>query len=289
VSRVGDPDSQCKSAALSARATRANLGPIDNSIMEHQKMETSRPTSRSPQGHTFVLIHGAWHGGWCWRFVTQRLIARGHRVFAPTLTGLGERHHLLEAVTSLDVPITDIENLLEAEELEDVVLVGHSFGGLVAAGVADRQADRLRSLIFLDSLLVENGQSAMDVLPQSVVDERLSAVKASGQELAMPVPGLGGTGIPEDHPLAGWVRRRMTPHPLSTYRTPLTLRNPLGNGLPRIYVHCANPSYATLEPIREKIRATSGWQWEEIESGHDAMVLHPDELTELLERLAGRA
>jgi pimeloyl-ACP methyl ester carboxylesterase len=249
---------------------------------------TDNPT-RHPQGCTFVLIHGAWHGGWCWRFVTERLIARGHRVFAPTLTGLGERRHLLEAVTSLDVSIADIEHLFEAEELDDVVLVGHSFGGLVAAGVADRRRESIRSLVFLDSLLVESGQAAMDVLPASVVGERLPAVERSGQRLAMPVNGLVGTGIPDDHPLAAWVSRRLTPHPLATYQTPLTLRYPLGNGLPRTYVHCAKPSYDTLAPVRERIRASDGWGWETLDTGHDAMVLAPDLLVDLLERLADRA
>jgi pimeloyl-ACP methyl ester carboxylesterase len=235
---------------------------------------------------TFVLIHGAWHGGWCWRFVSERLMARGHRVFAPTLTGLGERRHLLDAVTSLDVSIADIENLLEAEELNDVVLVGHSFGGLVASGVADRKPAALRALVFVDSLLVENGQSAMDVLPANVVEQRLTAVSNSGQTLAMPVSGLDGTGIPDDHPLADWVRRRLTPHPLSTYQSPLTLRFPLGNGLPCTYVHCTRPSYETLGPVRERIRALAGWNWAALDTGHDAMILDPDLLVALLERLA---
>src|SRR6201991_504644 len=154
-------------------------------------METINPHAR--QAHTFVRVHRPWDGGWCWRFVMDRLIARGHRAFAPTMTGQGERHHLLEAVTSLDVAIADIENLLEAEELDNVVLVGHSYGGLVASGVADRNAHRLRSLIFLDSLLAESGQSAMDILPANVKEERLNSVQESGQSLAMPVPGLGGT------------------------------------------------------------------------------------------------
>ena len=236
---------------------------------------------------TFVLVHGAWHGGWCWRFVADRLTARGHRVFAPSLTGLGDRRHLLAAATSLDVPIADIENLIESEELSDVVLVGHSFGGLVASGVADRRPDAIRALVFLDSLLVENGQAAFDVLPASVVKERMDSMTASGQTLGMPVNGLAGTGIPDDHPLADWVRRRLTPHPVATYRTPLTLKHPLGNGLPCTYVHCANPSYETLAAVREHVRALPGWQWEAIDTGHDAMVLAPDLLVEVLERLAG--
>ncbi|TDV11461.1 alpha/beta fold hydrolase [Paraburkholderia caballeronis] len=253
---------------------------------------TPQPTTPDtrPSPATFVLIHGAWHGGWCWRFVSERLVARGHRVFAPTLTGQGERRHLLNAVTSLDVPVADIENLIEAEELDDVVLVGHSYGGLIASGVADRKPDALRALVFLDSLLVENGEAAMDVLPRAVAEERLAAVAASGQTLAMPVPdGLGGTGIPDDHPLAPWVRRRLTPHPLATYQTPLALRFPIGNGLPCTYVHCANPSYDTLAPVRERVRQKPGWHWETLDTGHDAMVLDPDLLVALLERLAACA
>ena len=235
---------------------------------------------------TFVLIHGAWHGGWCWRFVAERLVARGHRVFAPSLTGLGDRRHLVEAASSLDVHIRDIENLMESEELDDAVLVGHSFGGLVASGVADKRPDAIRALVFLDSLLVGNGQTAFDVLPPAVVKDRMDAVNESGQTLAMPVNGLAGTGIPDDHPLAGWVRRRLTPHPLATYRTPLALTHPLGNGLPCTYVHCANPSYDTLAPVRERVRTLPGWQWETLDTGHDAMVLDPDLLVEQLERLA---
>ncbi|CAB3746187.1 alpha/beta fold hydrolase [Paraburkholderia solisilvae] len=253
------------------------------------RTSSSRTHAGSAHGHTFVLIHGASHGGWCWRFVVDTLRAQGHRVFAPTLTGQGERHHLLSAATSLDVPIADIENLLEAEELDDVVLVGHSYGGLVAAGVADRCPAALRSLVFLDSPLVENGECAMDILPREIVEERMKAIAASGQPLAMPVPSVGAMGIPDDHPHADWVRRRLTPHPLATYRTPLTLRHPLGNGLPRTYVHCTQPSYETLARVRERIRSLPGWNWEELASGHDAMVLHPDLLADLLIRIAARA
>ncbi|QYD73624.1 alpha/beta fold hydrolase [Paraburkholderia edwinii] len=250
---------------------------------------TPSGTQRDPaHSHTFVLIHGASHGGWCWRFVADALRAQGHRVFTPTLTGHAEHHHLLSAVTSLDVPITDIENLLEAEELEDVVLVGHSYGGLVAAGVADRRASAIRSLVFLDSLLVESGKTAMDILPRPIVEERLEKIKASGRPLEMPLPSLSAMGIPDDHPHAAWVLRRMTPHPLATYCTPLQLRHPIGNGLPRTYVHCAKPSYEVLEPVREWVRSLDGWHWEELASGHDAMVLDPDLLTDLLVRLAAR-
>jgi pimeloyl-ACP methyl ester carboxylesterase len=255
-------------------------------------MSTALPSSHTQsepeQSHTFVLIHGASHGGWCWRFVADALRAQGHRVFTPTLTGQGERRHLLNAVTSLDVPITDIENLLEAEELEDVVLVGHSYGGLVASGVADRRPGALRLLVFLDSLLVESGKTAMDILPRHIVEERMARIEESGRPLEMQPPTLSAMGIPDDHPRAAWVRRRVTPHPLATYRTPLTLRNPIGNGLPCTYVHCTQPSYDTLAPVRAWVRSLEGWHWEELASGHDAMVLDPDLLADLLVRLALR-
>ncbi len=254
----------------------------------HIDQETDLKSSpRNDTQFNFVLIHGAWHGGWVWRFVADELIARGHRVVAPTMTGLGERHHLIESVTSLDVNIEDIVNVIEAEELNGVVLVGHSYGGLVASGVADRIAHTLRTIVFLDSLLAQSGQSAFDVLPASVVDERMASVGASGQAIAMPVNGLKGTGIPDDHPLAEWVYRRLTPHPLATYTTPLQLQSPLGNGLPCTYVHCANPSYDTLAPVREHVKSQCpDWGWERIDTGHDAMVLAPGLLADLLERLA---
>ncbi|WP_250511067.1 alpha/beta hydrolase [Caballeronia sp. GACF4] len=254
--------------------------------MHDSSAEQVRPAA--PR-YTFVLIHGAWHGGWCWRFVADKLIARGHRVFAPTLTGLGERRHLLEAATSLDVCIADINNLIDAEELLNIVMVGHSFGGLVASGVADRMPHAIRSLVMLDALLVDNGQAAFDVLPPEVVRERMESVQASDQPLAMPVNGLKGTGIPEDHARAAWVQRRLTPHPLATYTTPLDLQHPLGNGLPCTYVHCTNPSYETLEPVRERIKGLPAWNWETIDTGHDAMVLAPDLLVDLLEKLASNA
>lgn len=248
---------------------------------------TRNDSPDTPLRFNFVLVHGAWHGGWVWRSVMDELTGRGHRVMAPTMTGLGERHHLIASATSLDVNIADIVNVIEAEELNDVVLVGHSYGGLVASGVADRVPHALRTIVFLDSLLVESGQCAFDVLPASVVDERRESVRASGQSLGMPVSGLKGTGIPDDHPLAGWVLRRLTPHPLATYTTPLLLEHPPGNALPCTYVHCANPSYDTLAHVREHVRSRQpDWGWESIDTGHDAMVLAPVLLADLLERLA---
>jgi pimeloyl-ACP methyl ester carboxylesterase len=238
------------------------------------------------QRATFVLVHGAWHGGWCWRFVAQWLRARGHAVFTPTLTGLGERSHLLGTVTSLDVFIADVINLIESEELQNVVLVGHSFGGLVTAGVADRIPATLDSLVFLDSLLIESGQSPMSAFPLEVIKKRPLVAVGEGGALALMPPDVEAVGIPRGHAFASWVRRRMTPHPLLTYQTPLTLKFPLGNNLKRTYLHCTNPSYDAFERIRQWVRSLPGWDWAEISTGHDAMVLEPVLLAEVLEKLA---
>jgi pimeloyl-ACP methyl ester carboxylesterase len=240
------------------------------------------------QRATFVLVHGAWHGGWCWRFVAQWLSARGHVVFTPTLTGLGERSHLSKAATSIDVFVADVINVIATEELKNVVLVGHSFGGLVAAGVADRIPASLDSLVFLDSLLVESGQSAMSAFPlEAMRKRRLVALDGSG-DLALVPPDVEAIGIPDGHPLASWVRRKMTPHPVLTYQTPLTLRFPLGNNLKRTYLQCTSPSYEAFEGIRHWVRSLPGWDWAEIPAGHDAMVLEPSLLAECLEILARR-
>jgi pimeloyl-ACP methyl ester carboxylesterase len=128
---------------------------------------------------TFVLVHGAWHGGWCWSRVADRLRSAGHLVFTPTQTGLGDRKHLLSKDITLDTFTKDIANLIEAEELSNIVLVGHSFGGLAISGVADAMPDRIRHLVYLDSLIVEGGKKPFDILPPDVVAARLKAAEES--------------------------------------------------------------------------------------------------------------
>src|SRR5262249_37605119 len=114
---------------------------------------------------TFVLVHGAWHGSWCWKRVREALRARGHVVFTPTLTGVGERPHLLAPDINLDTHIEDVANLIRLEELTDVVLCGHSYGGCVIGGVVDRVPERIGALVYLDAFILENGQSLHDTLP----------------------------------------------------------------------------------------------------------------------------
>jgi pimeloyl-ACP methyl ester carboxylesterase len=231
----------------------------------------------------FVLLHGAWHGGWCWREVAALLRARGHAVTTPTQTGLGERRHLFSGAITLDTFVQDVVAHLEAEEIEDAVLVGHSFGGLGISGAADRVPQRIRRLVYLDALVLEDGQAPFDIMPQAVVDSRRQLAAEQGGGLFIPIPPVAAFGVPEDHPRAAWMRRRMTPHPLGTYETPLRLRHPVGNGLPRTYIAAIAPAYAALGAIQARLKAQPGWDWREIASGHNAMVTAPELLAAMLD------
>ena len=236
-------------------------------------------------GKTFVLLHGAWHGAWCWRDVAAALRGAGHHVTTPTQTGLGERRHLMSAQITLDTFVDDLVQHLEAEELEDAILVGHSFGGLAISGAADRVPGRIRHLAYLDSMILEGGQSPWGRMPPAIAAERQAVVDQQGGGLFAPPPPVEAFGIPADHPRAPLVRRRLTPHPAGTYRSPLRLDHPVGNGLPRTYIACTDPWYAALGWVRDWVKAQPGWGWEEIATGHDAMVTAPEALAELLARL----
>lgn len=243
------------------------------------------PASAQGSKQTYVLVHGAWHGGWCWSRVAERLRNAGHAVFTPTCTGLGERSHLLSRDITLDTFTMDIANVIEAEELRDVILVGHSFGGSPISGVADRMPERIKHLVYLDSLMVEPGKAPFDSLPADVVAARKKAAQETSGGVSLPNPAPSVFGVP-DGPDADWVRRRLTPHPISTYESKLHLKGPVGNNRPRTYIHCANPSYAALEASRVWVKQQQGWRWMEIATGHDAMVTAPDELATMLVRIA---
>jgi pimeloyl-ACP methyl ester carboxylesterase len=228
-----------------------------------------------------VLVHGAWHGGWCWRRVADRLQQAGHRVFAPTLTGVGERRHLLSATVDLETHIQDLLGLLEAEELEDVVLVGHSYAGLVISGVAARVPKRLRRLVYLDALLVEDGQSWAEAFPPGVAEaRRKSATTTNGvKTIPPPDPVIYGFADAAD---TEWVRRRMTPHPYAPFEQKARWGGPLGSGVPRLYIDCTRPRLDALATMKDRYRGRPDWPFVEVKTGHDAMVSDPGELTRLL-------
>ena len=228
----------------------------------------------------YVLVHGAFHGGWCWSRVAAQLRAAGHEVFTPTQTGLGERHHLASKNVTVDTFIADIANVLEAEELTDVVLVGHSFAGVTISGVADRMPERIRHLVYLDSRILENDQSFFDADARCA--SWLQAAEASSGGVSVPVPPVGWFNIPDAADEA-WVERRLTPHPAGTYTSKLRLANPeIGNGLPRTYVACVDPVYPPMLVCHQWARGRAGWNWAETPGGHDAMITQPEPLSRLL-------
>ena len=231
---------------------------------------------------TFVLLHGAFHGGWCWERVALPLRARGHRVTTPTQTGLGERRHLLSREITLGTFVDDLVNHLLYEDLTGVVLVGHSFGGNALSGAAERVPGRIAELVYLDSMVIEGGMAPFDGLAPATVAERTRLAEETSGGLSIPPPPASAFGVidPAD---AAWLEARMTPHPLSVYRSPLPIEGPPGNGLPARYITCTDPIYHPLESVRRWV-ARAGWPVEAIATGHDAMVTAPEALVDMLDR-----
>jgi pimeloyl-ACP methyl ester carboxylesterase len=243
--------------------------------------------SRPRDARTYVLLHGAWHGGWCWQKVTPALRAAGHVVYTPTQTGLGERSHLLSQEVGLETFAQDLINLLVWEDLRDVVLVGHSFGGNAITAAADRVPERIGHLVYLDAIVPVSGQSAFACMdPDLVASRRESATLTSGVlTLPVPEPTLFGATDAED---IEWLRAKCTPHPMPTYEQALVLNHPPSNGLPATYIavtpHWA-PTTASRNYAKER-HAQGQWSYMEMAAGHDAMVTSPDVLARLLLELA---
>jgi pimeloyl-ACP methyl ester carboxylesterase len=235
------------------------------------------PIQPTPQTQikTFVLVHGAWHGGWCWARVAERLRALGHRVFTPTQTGLGERKHLLNAAITLDVFVQDIANVLLWEDLNNVILVGHSFAGLSITGVADILPQRIRHLVYLDAFILDSGTATFDTLPNEIVEKLRTAAQEHGQGLALPAPKPKTFGLFEPGD-AAFVAERLTPQPLRTYETALHLNNAIGNGLPCTYLHSIAPSFTPVDTSWQWAEKQPNWTRIEIDAGHDSMVSRPD-------------
>jgi pimeloyl-ACP methyl ester carboxylesterase len=249
-------------------------------------MSASHPNSDT----AIVLVHGAWHGGWCWQRVLPWLYGAGIRAHAVTLTGCGERAHLLSPDIGLDTHIQDVVGLIEAEELTRVVLVGHSYAGIVITGVADRlQRERpglLARLVYLDASVPLTGESWSSAHPEQTRRERIEAAQARGG-LSMPPPDasvFGLSGADRD-----WVNRRQTPQPFKVYQQPLHFDAAAVAALPRTFIDCNRPALPTIDASRRRVRAELGWQVLEMATGHDPMVSAPRELAQLLLAIHHRA
>ena len=215
--------------------------------------------------------------------VADRLRAQGHRVFAPSYTGMGDRAHLLTKHITLDTFIEDICEVLTSEELSEVILVGHSFGGVPITGVADRLPERIRHLAYLDGVVLESGKCAFSSYPPEESAQRSSLAEASGS-LAVPAPERlpASWGLAEGSTDYSWVMHRLSPTPLRAYTTPLMLRAPIGNGRPRTYIHCTQPENPAMQASRVLVKSLQGWNWVDFPGPHDCMITHPDELAALL-------
>lgn len=230
----------------------------------------------------FLLVHGAWHGGWCWKRVARILRAAGHDVFTPTLTGLGEREHLLNPDVGLDTHIQDVLGVLEYEDLRDVVLVGHSYGGMVIAGVAEKAAERIAHLIYLDAFVPEDGKSLADYQPPEVLQLFHEKTQTEGEGFRLPcfIPAEA-FGVTGENDLA-WVRPRLNPHPLKTKLDAVHLTNPTAAEIPRTFIYCNNPAVGPFGQFAERLRNDDSWQFLEMATGHDAMITEPEKLAEIL-------
>ena len=231
----------------------------------------------------FLLIHGAWHGGWVWNEISDILRYQRYSVSTPTLTGLGEKKHLLSSKITIETFIEDVVNHIVFENLYNIILVGHSFAGSVISGVADRLKDRIQKLIYFDAMILIDGQKPFDITPKETVEQRIELAKKFGNNISIPAPSADAFGV-FDIKKSLLLEEKLTPHPLSAFQSKLILKNEVGNGIPLSYIFCTKPVYKSLESSREVVRKMK-WPIFELNAGHDAMLTHPKETLNLLMKI----
>jgi pimeloyl-ACP methyl ester carboxylesterase len=235
---------------------------------------------------TFVLVHGGGHGGWCYSRVAPLLRAAGHDVYTPTLSGLGERAHLMRADIDLDFHVGDIVQVLHFDDLREVILVGHSYGGMVITGVADRATDRIGKLVFLDAATPKNGESLVDHAGPIINAVRPYGQVVDGIELVLlPGPDAGRLYGVEDEADLAWMAERLTGHPWQCFEQPLRLTNeaPL-RAIPDFHVVCTSTIPTRERALMDRVRA-EGRLWD-IDTGHDLMITEPKAVADALLEIA---
>lgn len=230
---------------------------------------------------TFVLVHGAWHGGWCWSRVARLLRGQGHDVFTPTLTGVGERTHLNVVSVDLSLHVRDVLNLLDWEDLSDVVLCGHSYGGMVITGVADRVPDRIRALVYLDAMVPDDGQSAFDLVGERARARFLDGA-ATNRAMIPPIPAAGFSVNAAD---AAWVDAKCVPMPLACMVERIALTGAHERVARRSYVCATGWGKTVFMGVRDRLREKPGWTLHDMPVGHDVMVDDPAGLAQLLSQV----
>lgn len=234
-------------------------------------------TAQTPaNARTFVLVHGAWRGGWCWRRVADRLQARGHKVFTPTLTGLADRSHLLDAKVNLTTHVNDIANLIKWEQLENIVLVGHSYGGFVVSGVAEKAGNKIASIVYADAFVPENGESCADLVPR--VSESIAKLSSKG-EIAMPAAPASFYAVNEKD--RAWVDEMCTPQPSAAFLEKITLTGARDRIARKTFIRGKGFATPVFDTAQARAQAKS-WTMHELPCGHDVMVDMPDQVTDIL-------
>ena len=229
---------------------------------------------------TFVLVHGAWRGSWLWQRVRKELQAGGHDVFTPTLTGVGERSHLLAKTVGLETQILDVVNLIRWEDLHDIVLCGHSYAGCVVTAVADRMPERIRALVYLDAFVLGDGECLVDHLSAEARQRMYAGARATGKGWqTAPIPAAVFNVNAADRE---WVDRQCTPHPLACFEQRLKL----GGGIDRVkhitYILATGYTEGSPFPRFYALAQSRGWKTATIDAGHDVMIDKPRELAAIL-------
>ena len=235
---------------------------------------------------TFTLVHGVWHSGQGWERVVPLLEAVGHRVFAPSLTGYGDKVDLAGPDVGLDTHVDDVVGLITEEHLDDVVLVGHSYAGLVISSAANRVPERVAHLVYLDAMVPEHGETAADVQPMTRRPIELAEQSEHGWRVPPPTEqpapvGLFGVTDPAD---VAWLRGMLADQPVRCLQQPVWPDNPAVNAIPRTHIHNVGTLPAGIvrrpvPPVQPNGEASQVWK---LPTGHDCMITMPGELGELL-------
>ena len=233
--------------------------------------------------NTFLVCHGAWSAGWAWKKMHPLMNKAGHRLVTPSYTGLGDRAHLAQPGIDLDAHIADMLAVIKYEDLRDFVLIGHSYGGMVATGVADRVRDKVQQLIYVDAFVPQDGQSLLDFLPESE-RRRMREGAQSGDGWRVPPNPTPPDTPPED---VAWLNERRVNMPIKCFETKLKLeKGPLT--LPRSYVYATRfPPVNVFGQFAKMTKSDSAWRYFEIDASHSPNVTAPEALMALLEKIAG--
>ena len=232
----------------------------------------------------FVIAHGAWSSGWAWKKMRPLMRALGHELFTPSYTGQGERVHLAHPGIDLDTHITDVLNVLHYEDLHDVILLGHSYGGMVATGVADRVADRVSQLVYLDAFVPRNGQSVLSLQPEVARQRLREAVRLQGDGWRLPANPMPPDTSPQDF---AWATPKRVMQPFKTFEQAIVLTDGAGAAtLPTAYIYCTQPGPGDVfRQFADRARAEPDWRYFEMQASHNPHITVPDALMRVLQSL----